>query len=158
MSQRFGLVPTVFSAAVLALGLSLGSVASAATGPIVQVKAKGSVQDVLGKLKKMVASNGMMVMGELHQGKTMEMTGLHVESESVFVGNPTVGKDLFSADPGVGIVVPVRVNVYADGHGNTIVSYVPPSHLLDSFDNPKVSEVAKMLDGKLHNLVSMLGQ
>jgi uncharacterized protein (DUF302 family) len=116
------------------------------------------VEDVLSRLKKAVAGNGMMVMGELHQGKIMEMTGLKVQSETVFVGNPTVGKELFSSDPGVGIVVPVRINVFADAGGNTIVSYVPPSHLLGEFGNPKVTEVAKMLDGKLQTLVGMLGR
>jgi uncharacterized protein (DUF302 family) len=149
---------TIFSAAVAAL-LAFGGTAFAANkGPIVQVKARGSVDEVLAKLKKAVASNGMMVMGELHQGKVLEMTGLRVKSETVFVGNPTVGKEVFAADPGAGIVLPARINVFDDGHGNTIVSYVPPSHLLREFRNPKVSEVAKMLDGKLQNLVGMLGQ
>lgn len=81
MLNRFRLWPAVLSATVLAAGLSLGSAAEAATGPIVQVKAKGSVSDVLAHLKKMVAANGMMVMGELHQGKVLKMTGLRVESK-----------------------------------------------------------------------------
>jgi uncharacterized protein (DUF302 family) len=149
---------TVVSAAMAAL-LSFGGTAFAANkGPIVQVKAHGSVEDVLDKLKKSVAGNGMMVMGELHQGKVLEMTGLHVTSETVFVGNPAVGKDVFAADPGAGVVLPVRINVFDDGHGNTFVSYVPPSYLLGNFRNPKVNEVAKMLDGKLQKLAAMLGQ
>lgn len=86
------------------------------------------------------------------------MTGLKVKSETVFIGNPTVGKDAFAADPGAGIVLPVLVNVFDDGHGNTIASYVPPSHLLSEFGNAKVTGIAKMLDGKLQGLVGMLGQ
>ncbi len=156
--QTSSLRISLVSAAVVAL-LSFGGSAFAANkGPIVQVKARGSVDEVLDKLKKMVASNGMMVMGELHQGKVLEMTGLRVKSETVFVGNPTVGKGAFSADPGVGIALPIRINVFDDGHGNTIVSYVPPSYLLRNLGNAKVSEIAGMLDGKLQNLVGMLGQ
>lgn len=142
----------------LAFGLTAGTAFGAGQGPVVQVQAKGPVNDVVAQLKKMVASNGMMVMGELHQGKVIAMTGLQVQSETIFVGNPSVGKELFSADPGVGIVVPVRINVFADAHGNTMVSYVPPSYLLGQFGNPKVSEVANMLDGKLQSLVGMLGR
>jgi uncharacterized protein (DUF302 family) len=149
---------TLFSAAVAALVAFSGTAFAANSGPIVQVKARGSVDEVLDRLKKMVASNGMMVMGELHQGKVLEMTGLRVKSETVFIGNPTIGKDVFGTDPGAGIVLPVRINVFDDGHGNTIVSYVPPSHLLAEFGNPKVTEIARMLDGKLQNLVGMLGQ
>jgi uncharacterized protein (DUF302 family) len=149
---------TVLVTAVSIVLAFSGSGFAANKGPIVQVKARGSVDEVLDRLKKSVASGGMMVMGELHQGKVLEMTGLHVKSETVFVGNPTVGKDVFGADPGAGVVLPVRINVFDDGHGNTIVSYVPPSHLLSEFGNPKVTEIARMLDGKLQNLVGMLGQ
>ncbi len=133
------------------------AVAQNATSPVVQVRASGSVSQVLGRLKRMVASNGMMVMGELHQGKVIAMTGLHVNSETIFVGNPQVGKQLFAADPGVGLVVPVRINVFQDAQGGTVVSYVPPSTILGAFHNPTVDHVAQMLDGKLHNLVGMLG-
>ena len=159
MSKRASFLRITLLAGVVAVALSLGgAVVATNKGPIVQVKAPGSVEDVLKKMKKMVASNGMMVMGELHQGKVLEMTGLRVKSETVFVGNPTVGKELFSADPAAGIVVPLRINIFDDGHGNTIVSYVPPSHLLAKLDNPKVDKIAKMLDEKLQNLVGMLGQ
>jgi len=131
--------------------------AQSAGSPVVQVKAHGSVNQVLAQLKKMVASNGMMVMGELHQGKVIGMTGLKLESETIFVGSPQVGKQLFSADPGVGVAVPIRINVFQDAQGGTVVSYVPPSETLKAFHNAKVDQVAQMLDGKLHNLTGMLG-
>ncbi len=100
---------------------------------------------------------GMMVMGELHQGKVLSMTGLKVQSETLFVGNPTVGKELFSAQPGAGLVVPVRINVYGDARGQTVVSYVPPSQQLSGFGDESVDKVAKMLDDKLAQLVGMIG-
>lgn len=145
--------------AAIALIAALPALASAqnAGSPIVQVKAKGSVEQVLGRIKKMVASNGMMVMGGLHQGRVIGMTGLSVKSETIFVGNPTVGKQLFGADPGVGIAVPVRINVFQDASGGTVVSYVPPSVLLKAFDNQKIDKVAAMLDGKLQKMFGMLG-
>lgn len=159
MSRQLSTLKIALYAAGVATLLTFGGTAFAANkGPIVQVKASGSVDEVLDKLKKGVAANGMMVMGELHQGKVLEMTGLRIKSETVFIGNPTVGKDAFAAEPGAGVVLPVRVNVFDDGHGRAIVSYVPPSHLLSSFGNPRVTGIAKMLDGKLQNLVGMLGQ
>lgn len=139
--------------------LGIGGAALAApVGPGVQVKVKGTLNQALSNLKKTVADNGMMVMGELHQGKVLAMTGLHTQSETVFVGNPTVGKKLFSAEPGAGLVVPVRVNLYVDPQGDTILSYIPPSRELDAFGNAKVSGVAKMLDKKLHMLANMLAK
>lgn len=148
-------------AAVIVVAGVLGAAGAAAAaqpvGPGVQVIAKGSVDDVVGKLKKMVADGGMMVMGELHQGKVLSMTGLKVQSETLFVGSPTVGKDLFSAQPGAGLVVPVRINIYADAQGRTVVSYVPPSQQLSGFGDDAVDQIAKMLDDNLAKMVGMLG-
>ena len=126
------------------------------SSPGVEVEVEGSVQDVIGKLQTMVGSNGMMVMGELHQGRVLAMTGLSVESESIFVGSPTVGKELFSADPAAGLVVPMRINVYANADGQTIMAYIPPSRLLSEFKNQKINEIATMLDGKFQMMTQAL--
>ena len=126
------------------------------TGPGVVVKARGSVDQTVNALKKMVAGNGMMVMGEIHQGKVLAMTGLKVKSETIFVGNPNVGKKLFSQEPGAGLVVPIRINIYQDARGQTYVRYIPPSQQLNGFGNTKVTKIAKMLDGKLQNMTAML--
>lgn len=145
---------TLVIAAMLVLP---GVLAAAGTGtPVVQVETPGTVEQTLTHLKHLVSRNGMMVMGALHQGRIMGMTGLHVQSETVFVGNPAVGKKLFSADPAVGLVVPIRINIYRDTSGHTEVSYVPPSKILDTYGNKKIDKVAGMLDMKLHKMVSML--
>lgn len=101
MSQRKRTNRVALAVLAFASMIALSGAAFAA-GPGVNVKAKGSVDEVLANLKKMVADNGMMVMGELHQGKVLAMTGLKVESETVFVGNPTVGKEIFTEEPGAG--------------------------------------------------------
>jgi len=129
------------------------------TAPIVsQTIVKGSVDQTLSTLRKIVADNGMMVMGELHQGKVLKMTGLTVKSESVFLGNPNVGKKLFAIEPGAGVALPIRVNIFENSDSETVVAYVPPSKLLAGFNNPKLEKAAGMLDGKLAKLVGMLGQ
>ena len=101
MSERKSWIRIALATLVLA-GMAALSGAAHAAGPGVRVQVRGSVDDVLGKIKKMVADSGMMVMGELHQGKVLAMTGISVQSETVFVGNPTVGKDVFSEEPGAG--------------------------------------------------------
>ncbi len=133
--------------------------ARAADGPAInQTVVKGSVDDVLKMITKMVADNGMMVMGELHQGKILEMTGLKVKSESIFVGNPTMGKKIFTAEPGAGQIIPVRINIYENAKGQTVVSYITPSTLLAGFNNPELDKIAGMLDEKLSGMVSMIGK
>ncbi len=146
------------SLVAIATGTPVNTIAAESSSLAIRTEVAGSVQDVVQSLSKMVADNGMMVMGELHQGKVLEMTGYKGESESIFVGNPTMGKKLFSVDPGAGLVVPVRINVYRNSDGKTVVSYLPPSRLLGDFGNPKLTKLAAMLDKSLGSMTGMLPQ
>jgi hypothetical protein len=39
-----------------------------------------------------------------------------------------------------------------------VVSYIPPSQQLSSFGDESIDQIAMMLDGKLAQMVGMLGQ
>ena len=85
----------------------------------------------------------------------LSMTSLSLKATLFIVGNPTVGKQLFEQDHGVGLYVPLRVFVYADASGKTFVSYDRPSAILAQFKNEKIGMVAQMLDQKLDGLANM---
>lgn len=112
----------------------------------------------VGKLKKLVASNGMMIMGPINQGKMLAMTGLKLKAATFFVGNPMMGKKVFSAEPGAGVALPVRITIYVAGNGKTYVSYTPPSELLEGYHNSMATQAGKMLDRKIGMLVQGLAQ
>ncbi|GAB4378256.1 MAG: hypothetical protein Kow0042_26730 [Calditrichia bacterium] len=125
---------------------------------LVTVQSKAPFQKTVESLRKMVSQNDMMVLSEINHGKILSMTGLRLNGISLFVGSPTVGKKLFSANKGVGIAVPIRVNVYEDNDGKTYINYVKPSVELAPFANDQVNMIAKMLDQKIQMLTSMLAQ
>lgn len=108
-------------------------------------------------IKKAVSGGGMMVLSELNQGKILSMTGLQVNAHSFFIGNPNVGKNAFSANPSVGVVIPIRINVYEE-NGNTYVNYFKPSDLFASFEGEKVKMVGNKLDGTLEMMMKGLSQ
>jgi len=145
---------SVAAAALLSLSLAPGLRAQSNGDLLVRVQAQGSVSQVAGRLKQAVSQNGLMVMGQLNQGKVLGMTGANVESQSFFVGNPKLGKKLFEADEGVGVVVPVRVNVYRDGQGHTVISYLKPSEELKAYGSQGLDKMAPMLDQKLHAIAA----
>ncbi len=125
---------------------------------LVKVQSSQNFDNTVSSFKKAVSGNGMMVMGEINQGKVLSMTGISVKSHTFFVGNPNVGNKLFSANRAVGAVVPIRVNIYEDTDGHTYIAYFPPSGELSGLHNKNVSKVAQMLDQKLDKLTSMLGK
>lgn len=138
------------------MGISGMSEASEAEGRLVSVSAHGSFNQTVSMFKKLVAKNGMMILGMINQGKVMGMTGLKLRSETFFVGNPTMGKKLFSAQKGVGVLIPVRVNIYVNNDGKTIVSYLQPSKELGAFHDPMLVQMGMMLDKNLAMMTGML--
>lgn len=158
MSQIKRVLLGLSLALLVAVATPIHAASAAPTGPGVQVAVKGSVDDTVAQIRKLVADSGMMIMGELHQGKVIGMTGLKLQSETVFVGSPTIGKELFAAQPGVGLVVPIRINVYADAQGHTVVSYVKPSQELSGFGDEKVNHIAAMLDESFAKMIGMLAK
>ena len=123
----------------------------------VTVESSKDFDGTISALKKAVSSGGMMVLAEINQGKILEMTGLKIHARSFFIGNPNMGKKAFSADPAVGVVIPVRINLYEKG-GKTYINYFKPSDLLNGTANEQVLMIAKMLDDKLGMMVKMLSK
>jgi uncharacterized protein (DUF302 family) len=120
----------------------------------VTVKSSKSFDETIDAIKKAVSGGGMMVLSEINQGKIMEMSGMKMNAESLFIGNPTVGKQAFDADPSVGLAIPVRINVY-ESNGVTYINYFKPSNLFPS-GNKKLKMIGETLDGKLAMMLKMV--
>jgi uncharacterized protein (DUF302 family) len=143
---------------VLLLGLTLAglfTLPASARESRVTVESTHSYEQTVDKLKSAVGQGGMMVMAQVDQGHMLSMTGLSLKATLFLVGNPTVGKKLFSQDAGVGLYVPLRVFVYEDNNGKTFVSYDKPSSLLKQFNDKQIDMVAGMLDQKIQGLAQM---
>lgn len=131
---------------------------SSFTGDQITVASDKPFDQVSDAIKSLVAKNGMMVMAEVNQGKMLSMTGLRLNATLYLIGNPTVGKQLFEQNHGVGLYVPLRVFVYDDQSGKTHISYDKPSTLLSQYHNEKLTMIGQMLDEKLQGLATMAAQ
>ncbi|MGP8245306.1 MAG: DUF302 domain-containing protein [Bryobacteraceae bacterium] len=155
VKSPFGRIVLSAVVSVASVGLGIAGSNTSFSGDRVTIASDKSFEDVSGAIRSLVAKNGMMVMAEVNQGKMLSMTGLSLKATLFVVGNPTVGKQLFEQDHGVGLYVPLRVFVYTDTSGKTFVSYDRPSAILAQFQNEKIGMVAQMLDQKLDGLASM---
>ncbi len=148
-----------FILAVVMFGVfTQSNLAVAQDNSLVTVTAKAPFAKTVDTFRKMVAKNGMMVLSELNQGKILSMTGLKLNAVTLFVGNPNIGNKMFSANHGVGVAIPVRINIYEGKGGKTYINYVKPSAQLAAFHNEKIGKVAAMLDKKLGMLTFMLSR
>lgn len=106
-----------------------------------------SFDATIASLKTSVSSAGMMVLGQLNQANVLSVTGLHLAgAQTFFVGNPTTGKKLFSMNPAVGAVIPVRMFVWVNPAGKTEIGYFQPS-AMGAAVSPALEKPLMMLDG-----------
>lgn len=154
-ARTFGLTAAV---AAVACGAATGSTSSApsstasapaasatgvASAKFMTATSSKSFSATVSALKSNVSGNGMMVLGTLDQAKALSMTGLSLPgAESFFVGNSTTGKKLFSADPAIGTVVPLRMYVWQGSSGKAEVGYFDPAPLFSAV-NPKLAAGGK---------------
>ena len=131
--------------------LTLFSFQHANAQKLVTVK---SAKDFNTTVDGIVSDAGMMVLAEINHGKILSMTGLTLNAESIFIGNPNVGKDAFTDNRAVGLAIPIRLNVYED-KGVTYINYFTPSSELGNFKGDKVKMIGEELDKKIAMLTGM---
>ncbi len=134
--------------------LTLFSFEQANAQKLVTVKSAKDFNTTVDGIKKGVSDAGMMVLAEINHGKILSMTGLTLNAESIFIGNPNVGKDAFTDNKAVGLAIPIRLNVYED-KGVTYINYFTPSSELGNFKGDKVKMIGQELDKKIAMLTGM---
>ncbi len=152
-TRKIALRSTIASLAILFLSFQ----AANAQGKLVTVKSTKSFEATVDGIKKGVADAGMMVISEINHGKILSMTGLSINAESIFIGNPNVGKEAFLDNPAVGLAIPIRVNVY-EQNGTTYINYYTPSSDLGNFKGDKVKMISQQLDKKIEMLTGMFSK
>lgn len=124
---------------------------------LVTVKSAKSYEATVDGIKKGVADAGMMVLAEINHGKILSMTGLSLNAQSIFIGNPNVGKEAFTDNKAVGLAIPIRVNVYEE-NGTTYINYFTPSSELGNFKGAKVKMIGQEMDKKVAMLTGMFAK
>jgi uncharacterized protein (DUF302 family) len=112
------------------------------------------VEKVRAKIEAMVGSSGLMLFQTSNHGGLLHLAGQKKRAIQYVVGNPLIAVQMTQHDIKAGLYAPVRVLIYENPEGKTCVEYDKPSSLFGQFGNPKVTEVAAMLDRKLEQLVA----
>ena len=95
-----------------------------------------------------------MIIQIIDHGADLLMVGQRRKAKQYLIGNPLLAIQVNRYDIRAALYAPLRVLVYEDEGGKTCVDYDRPSSLFGQFGNPKVTEVAIMLDRKLEQLVA----
>jgi Domain of unknown function DUF302 len=87
----------------------------------------------------------------------MKLRGNDTRAVTYMVGNNVTAETMFRHDAGVMLYAPLRIAFHTDAEGRTFLSVDQPSTRFDSFDNPEISAVGRLLDSKLAVVLGLLG-
>jgi uncharacterized protein (DUF302 family) len=117
------------------------------------VKKKASWKEVSATIEAMAGPHGLMIMSHLELGPTVPLQGTRRQCSLYLVGNPLIASK--TADIRAGMLVPFRVEIYADESG-AILSYDRPSSSLASLRNDTLNALGVLLDEKMKSFVASL--
>ena len=103
-------------------------------GEIVLTKlAKGSVNDTVAKLSRLVEARGLTLFAIVDHSGEARRTGLELRDTKVVIfGSPEAGTPVMQSVPLVALDLPLKVLVW-DDRGQTKVSYTAPAVLAERY-------------------------
>lgn len=126
--------------------------ASGVTAEVVEKPSPLSVTDTMDRLESVVTDAGATVFARVNHTEgamTVDMT--LGEAELLIFGNPKLGTPAMQADPLAGLVLPLRVLVYA-GVDGTVVAYQTVDTLFDGLNIPAGAPYRDQIAGALDTL------
>jgi uncharacterized protein (DUF302 family) len=142
--------------------MSFGKVAAAVEAQLgkfdasVYGRLKGGTdpETVRAQLEGMVGPSGFMLFSINDHGALLRLAGLTKNAIQYVLGNPLFAFQMTQHDLRASLYAPLRLLLYTDAQGRTCFEYDTPSSQFGQFGNPRVNEVAAMLDEKLERLVA----
>lgn len=108
-------------------------------------EAQGSVEEAFARLENAVESAGAQVFATVDHGRGAADIGKELAPARLLIfGNPEIGTQVMQHDPLAGLVLPLRMLVYAE-NGQTYVAYEEVEEMVDDLE----------LDGEMEALQQM---
>ncbi len=119
-----------------------------------RMQAEGSVDDAFSRLENAVEAAGATVFASVDHGQGAADAGLELEPSKLLIfGNPVLGTPVMQADPMAGLVLPLKMLVYAQD-GQTYVAYEEVEGMLDDLDVGDDLEVIGKMEGALESFAA----
>jgi len=97
---------------------------------VIQLPSRHSVSETIDRLDKLLRERGLKVFARIDQKLEAEAVGLRLRpTELLIFGNPKAGTLIMEAFPSVAIDLPLKVVVWQDSDGNTVIAYNSAGYL-----------------------------
>jgi len=117
-----------------------------------------SFDDTITRLRANIEKRPLVLFAEVDHAKGAASIDLELAPSMLFIfGNPKGGTPLMVRNPKMGIVLPLKMHVYADGD-EVHISYPDMSAVAKSYDldiaQQPIPNIVKMLEGLAHDVAT----
>lgn len=106
------------------------------------------------RIKAAEGAQQLMIFLVLDHGAALNMVGARRNAKQYLIGNPLTAIEMSQHDIRAALYAPLRVLVYEQGQGRSVVEYDQPSSLFGQFGREDVTNVALTLDVKLERVLA----
>lgn len=123
---------------------------------LIRTKSKHSAEKTIRHLKVAIEDKGMSIMQEIRHQDAAEKVGLELDYNTVLVfGNPSVGTKLMQTDPQIGIMLPLKIHVFA-AEKDVWVSYISPLSYTQYYNLQNAEGILNKMEATLKEIVSVV--
>ena len=138
-------------AATLAFVLS----ALPTSADVVEVAAAGTVSETADRLEAAIGDAGATVFARVNHGAGAASVDMDLtDAELVVFGNPRLGTPALQQDIHAGLVLPLRVLVYADDDGQTWLAYESVDAMFEDLEIAQDAGFRDVMAGALDRLTA----
>lgn len=142
-------IASIFTATALSLGIAGPALAD----DLIVKSSPHSVDDTMDALEGAVSTAGATIFARVdHTEGAMGVDMELAESQLLIFGNPQLGTPVMQENIQAGLVLPLRVLIYADEEGTTQVAYVEVEEMLEDFDVDDDLEAVEKMESALEML------
>lgn len=118
----------------------------------------GTMEAVEVKVREALSAEGFGVLTEIDVQKVMKAKLDYDRTGYKILGacNPHLAKEAIDAEPDIGLLLPCNVLLREVDGGKVNVGFMDPVAVLGMVDNPKIAEVAPLVQGKLKSVAASL--
>ena len=98
---------------------------------LIRKEASGGVAETVDALVSTMEGAGITIFARVNHGAGAKSIGEDIgDSQLLVFGNPKVGTPAIKDDPLAGLFLPLKVLVFEDGTGKTMIAYEDPKSML----------------------------
>ncbi|MBI4381826.1 MAG: DUF302 domain-containing protein [candidate division NC10 bacterium] len=129
--------------------------AAAESAARIDTVSKSNFGKTVKQLETAIKGRGMMVVATVDHQNMLRMVGANVKgSKTLEFGKPDMMKMVIPSTPEAGLEMPMKIYVYEQADGKTLVSYVKPSAGFAAYGKADLNMVGQMMDNMLGEIVA----